>query len=226
MIGSSTHEAQKGDLPVLYSFRRCPYAIRARMALLKARVTVELREVVLRNKPQALLDISPKGTVPVLVLPDGAVIEESLAIMRWALAQNGHSHGLSLAEDPVLLQLVALNDGPFKQALDAYKYPERHRHASADTHRAHGEAVLIELLEQRLSDQPFLSGASAGFADVAIFPFVRQWAAVDAAWFECSRWVAVRAWLKGWLEGESFGHAMHKYPAWLLGQTATTFPDG
>ena len=107
------------SMPLLYSFRRCPYAIRARMALAQAGVAVELREVVLRNKPQAMLDASPKGTVPVLVLPDGTVIDESLAIMRWALAQNDAEGWLAQIDEPGLQQLIALNDGPFKQALDA-----------------------------------------------------------------------------------------------------------
>ena len=210
--------------PVLYSFRRCPYAMRARLALLQAAVTVELREVVLRAKPQAMLDISPKGTVPVLVLADGRVIEQSLDIMRWALQQHDPQAWLAQADAPAQQALLALNDGAFKQALDAYKYPERHPQASAETHRAQGEAVFIALLEQRLQNQPFLAGASAGFTDLAIFPFVRQWAAVDAAGFGASRWVAVRAWLNGWLGSELFARAMQKYPAWHADQAAVVFP--
>ena len=209
---------------MLYSFRRCPYAMRARLALLQAAVTVELREVVLRAKPQAMLDISPKGTVPVLVLADGRVIEQSLDIMRWALQQHDPQAWLAQADAPAQQALLALNDGAFKQALDAYKYPERHPHASAEAHRAQGEAVFIALLEQRLQHQPFLAGASAGFTDLAIFPFVRQWAAVDAAGFGASPWVAVRAWLNGWLGSELFARAMQKYPAWHADQPAVVFP--
>ena len=204
--------------PVLYSFRRCPYAIRARMALLAAGVVVELREVVLRNKPQALLEASPKGTVPVLVLPDGTVIDESLAIMAWALTQHGAHPWLAGAQDPQLRQLVDLNDGPFKRALDAYKYPERHPSASALDHRAEGERVLVSLLEQRLTGQRFLGGERPGLADVAIFPFIRQWAAVDAGWFEISRWVAVRRWLRHWLDSTAFMRVMDKHPAWHEGR--------
>ncbi len=211
-------------LPALYSFRRCPYAIRARMALAQAGVAVELREVVLRHKPQALLDASPKGTVPVLVLPGGEVIDESLAIMRWALGQNDPQGWLVHVDEPDLQQLVALNDGPFKRALDAYKYPERDRSATVEEHRAQGEAALVSLLEARLADQAFLAGASPGLADAAIFPFIRQWAAVDAAWFEHARWAAVRRWLQHWLGSTAFLRVMDKYPAWEPGRTGGVWP--
>jgi glutathione S-transferase len=211
--------------PVLYSFRRCPYAIRARMALLAAGVVVELREVVLRNKPQALLEASPKGTVPVLVLPDGKVIDESLAVMSWALAQHDAHPWLAGAQDPQLRQLVDLNDGPFKRALDAYKYPERHPSACALDHRAEGERVLVALLEQRLTGQRFLGGERPGLADVAIFPFVRQWAAVDAAWFEVSPWPEVRRWLQHWVNSPAFLRVMPKWPAWESGSSPVFFPD-
>jgi glutathione S-transferase len=211
------------SLPVLYSFRRCPYAIRARMALWQAGLMVELREVVLRDKPTAMLEASPKGTVPVLVLPDGSVIDESLAIMRWALQHNGPQAWLAQAETLELNALVDLNDGPFKQALDAYKYPERHPQQSAAAHRAQGETVLIALLEARLASQPFLAGANASACDVAIFPFVRQWAAVDSAWFEASPWVAVRRWLNHWQTSEIFAAVMDKYPVWQAGQDPVRF---
>lgn len=206
------------SMPLLYSFRRCPYAIRARMALAQAGIAFELREVVLRNKPPEMLEASPKGTVPVLVLPDGPVIDESLAIMRWALAQKDAEGWLAQVDEPGLQQLIALNDGPFKQVLDAYKYPERHLDQSATMHRAQGEALLVSLLEARLMAQPFLAGASPGLADVAIFPFIRQWAAVDAGWFEISRWVAVRRWLRHWLDSTAFMRVMDKHPAWHEGR--------
>ena len=209
--------------PVLYSFRRCPYAIRARMALLQAGLRVELREVVLRNKPLAMLQASPKGTVPVLVLPEGGVIDESLVIMRWALAQNDPQGWLSSAHEPETTRFIALNDGPFKQALDAYKYPERHLDASSEVHRTRGETLLVSLLEARLSEQPFLAGEQPGVADAAIFPFIRQWAAVDAAWFEASRWTAVKRWLQHWLDSAAFLRVMEKYPAWQAGQSGVNW---
>ncbi|AOW15070.1 hypothetical protein LPB72_21335 [Hydrogenophaga crassostreae] len=213
-----------GALPVLYSFRRCPYAIRARMALLQAGLVVELREVVLRDKPQAMLDASPKGTVPVLQLPGGQVIDESLGIMRWALAQNDPQEWLGQLEDPMQQQLLSVNDGPFKQALDAYKYPERHPQLLAEGHRTQGEMLLISVLEQRLDQHAFLAGVSPGFVDVAIFPFVRQWAAVDAGWFESCQWPAVRQWLQHWLRSPAFLGVMPKYPAWKPGQSPERFP--
>lgn len=194
------------------------------MALLLSGVELELREVVLRNKPPAMLQASPKGTVPVLVLPNGDVIDESLTIMRWALARNDPQGWLPKTDAPDLQHLIALNDGPFKQALDAYKYPERHPQHNAATHRALGETVLISVLETRLNAQPFLAGASPGFADVAIFPFVRQWAAVDAAWFEASPWVAVRRWLHHWKGSPAFVRTMEKYPAWQAGQADVAWP--
>lgn len=212
-------------VPVLYSFRRCPYAIRARWALLQSGVSVELREVVLRDKPQALLEASPKGTVPVLVLPGGQVIDESLAIMRWALTQNDPESWLGRADTGEQAVLLAANDGPFKQALDAYKYPERHPELSAESHRAQGEAVLVAALEQRLSTRPFIGGSTPSLTDAAIFPFIRQWAAVDAAWFEQSRWIHVRRWLKVWSESEFFGSVMHKFPAWHVEQEPLVFPS-
>jgi glutathione S-transferase len=208
----------------LYSFRRCPYAIRARMAVLQSGVSVVLREVVLRNKPQALLDASPKATVPVLVLPDGRVIDESLAIMRWALTQNDTEGWMCNADEPVQQRLVALNDGPFKQALDAYKYPERHPDQSAAAHRAQGEAVLVRLLEACLGSQPFLAGTSPGFSDAAIFPFVRQWAAVDTSWFEASPWQGVRRWLHHWQNSPAFLGTMAKHAPWQPGYAGVPFP--
>lgn len=216
--------SEGASLPLLYSFRRCPYAIRARMALLQAGLTVELREVVLRDKPQAMLDVSPKGTVPVLVLPDGQVIEESLGIMRWALAQNDPQNWLGPFEDPIQQQLLGVNDGPFKQALDAYKYPERHPQLSAQGHRTQGELLLISVLEKRLGEHAFLAGPSPGLVDVAIFPFVRQWAAVDAGWFEGCQWPAVRLWLQHWLSSPAFSRVMPKYPAWTPHQPPEWFP--
>ena len=165
-------------LPILYSFRRCPYAMRARLALAISGTVCELREVKLSAKPAAMLAASPKGTVPVLVLPDGQVIEQSLEIMRWALAQ-GDPEGWLCRDDPAL---IARNDGAFKHDLDRYKYPERH---SSDplVHRESGLAFLREL-DARLAAHGQLCGAKRGITDTAIMPFVRQFASVDAAWFE------------------------------------------
>ena len=163
--------------PILYSFRRCPYAIRARLALAVSGTRGELREVKLSAKPQAMLDASPKGTVPVLVLPGGTMLDESLDIMRWALA-NRDPEGWLTRDDAAL---IAMNDGPFKHDLDRFKYPERY---GADP-RAHSESGLAFLreLDGRLAAAGQLCGPVRGLTDAAIMPFVRQFAAVDREWF-------------------------------------------
>jgi glutathione S-transferase len=175
--------------PILYSFRRCPYAMRARMALAVSDTRCELREVALRAKPAAMLEASPKGTVPVLVLPDGGVLDESLDIMRWALARSDPEGWLE-RDDPAL---IAANDGPFKHDLDRYKYPERHG-ADPLVHRQRALAFLGEL-EARLSHFDQLAGAVRGLTDAAIVPFVRQFAAVDRSLFDREQLPRLQAWL-------------------------------
>lgn len=206
-------------LPILYSFRRCPYAIRARIAVLKSGVQVELREVVLRNKPEPMLRASPKGTVPVLVLPDGGpVLSESLDVMRWALMQHDPDGWLLNSDAPAQQQWLAINDGPFKQALDRYKYPERQRSRSQETSRDECVAAMIQPMETCLAKQAFLAGDRPGLADVAVMPFVRQFAAVDAKWFAASGWEAARLWLDRWSSHPDFLDVMDKYPPWQPGE--------
>ncbi len=197
--------------PILYSFRRCPYAMRARMALLVAGVTVELREVVLRDKPAAMLAASPKATVPVLVLADGSVIDESLAIMRWALALSDPQDWLAGDDAP----LIATFDGAFKHHLDRYKYPERHA-ADPHAHRAAGLA-LLETLEERLAAHANLSRDTPALTDFAIMPFVRQFAAVDRAWCDAQAVPRVRAWLARHIASPLFDRAMFRAAPWRPG---------
>lgn len=205
------------ELPVLYSFRRCPYAMRARMALAAAGIRVELREVVLRRKPVAMLARSPKGTVPVLVLADGTVIDESLDVMRWALAQDDPDGWLD-ADPQATAALVDEADGPFKQALDRYKYPDRYaRGTSPLAHRERAEGILEGWDARLRSNGGQLCGPQVGFADIAIFPFVRQFAAVDRDWWARTPWVAVRRWLDGHLDSALFKRIMAKQPAWAPG---------
>jgi len=201
--------------PILYSFRRCPYAMRARMALLISEQSCELREVALRAKPVEMIAASAKATVPVLVLPDGAVIDESLDIMRWALARNDPEDWLS-ADDPVL---VAENDGPFKQHLDRYKYPSRHGSDPAE-HRAMGMEFLA-LLEARLAKHANLCRETRSFADIAIMPFVRQFAATDQGWFEAQSLPSLKAWLVRHQESPLFLQAMLRVPPWRQGDALT-----
>lgn len=198
--------------PLLYTYRRCPYAMRARMALMQAGVAFDAHEITLRDKPAALLAASPKGTVPVLVLPDGTVLEESLHIMRWALAGCDAAGWWSRAQTPSNQALTALNDGPFKQQLDHYKYPEKFEPSERDVHRNQAATGLLQALEQRLTAQPYLGDITPCATDLAIFPFVRQFRAVDADWFEEQTLQATQQWLQGWLQSELFAACMKKLP--------------
>lgn len=200
-------------LPILYSYRRCPYAMRARMALWAAQVQLEVREVTLRDKPTHLLQISPKGTVPVLQLPDGMVLEQSLDIMQWALAQHD-PQGWLHADREGVNHFITINDGDFKKALDRYKYPERYPEQPQVFYRQQGEQFL-QLLEAALQQHRFVLGESTSVADVAIFPFIRQFAAVDAEWFAVSAYPQLRAWLNGWLESALFVQIMQKFPTYI-----------
>lgn len=209
-------------LPILYSFRRCPYAIRARMALVVTGVSVELREVLLRDKPLAMLEASAKGTVPVLVLPDGRIIDESLEVMDWALTQNDPEGWADTHADTE--KLIAYCDGPFKGWLDQYKYADRHPEQAPERYREQAEA-FISTLEIRLAEQAFLGGAKPTRADVAVFPFVRQFAGVDPTWWQHAPYTEVRRWLDGWLASQAFTAVMAKYARWQSGAPGVIFPD-
>jgi len=206
-------------LPILYSFRRCPYAMRARMAVAVSGTPVELREVVLRDKPAEMLEASPKGTVPVLVLPDGRVLEESLDIMRWALSQCDPEDWLRHHDQ----NLVLASDGPFKQALDRYKYPHRYDLPNGTAHR---DAALVHLgdLNDRLAGAPYLGGAQPAFTDIALFPFVRQFAATDAEWFAALPLPALQGWLSALVGSDLFVSIMTRYPQWKSGNAPVHFP--
>jgi len=208
--------------PVLYSFRRCPYAMRARLAIASAGISVELREVVLRNKPRQLLEISAKATVPVLLLNDDTVLDESLDIMRWALSQQDTGNWLNsdLAED--INQLIQCNDGEFKYYLDRYKYADRYPEHDEQYYRQKGEVFLIHL-EKRLSQHAFLCSEKCCLADMAIFPFIRQFANVNNDWFSNSEYKNLNQWLKKHLESSLFVSIMDKYPAWKAGDNKRIF---
>lgn len=193
--------------------------MRARMAIAASGVTVELREVVLRDKPAEMLAASPKATVPVLVLPDGDVIDESLDVMRWALAQNDPENWLAHVDNA----LIATNDGPFKHALDRYKYP--HRYALPDGVEYRDEALdHLARLNGILIDRSFLGGERRGFTDIALVPFVRQFAATDPDWFDAQPLPALQNWRAGLLQSELFVHIMTRYPQWKSGGVPTLFP--
>ncbi len=203
-------------LPVLYSFRRCPYAMRARLALIVSGTDCALREVKLSAKPQAMLDASPKATVPVLVLPDGTVIDESLDVMRWALARNDPEGWLN-QDDP---GLIARNDGAFKHDLDRYKYPDR-RGSDGSAHRDNA-LDFLGALDTSLSRTAYLYGPRRGLTDMAILPFVRQFAAVDPPWFAAQPLPHLQAWLAAHLFSPLLACAMVRHPPWTPGDAPIT----
>ena len=209
------------DTPILYSFRRCPYAMRARMAIAYADVSVGLREVVLKEKPPAMLDVSPKGTVPVVIDIDGRIIEESRDVMRWALDQNDPDAwltGLGL-DNPLILAC----DDDFKPWLDRYKYAVRFPEQDEIWYRGQAEAFLATL-ESRLGDTQFLNGYALSVTDIAIFPFIRQFANVDSKWWESHPYPNVPRWLDGLVSSALFSRVMKKYPQWQDGDPEIPFP--
>ena len=199
------------SLPILYSFRRCPYAMRARMALSYSGITTELREIELKNKPSEMLAASAKGTVPVLVQTDGGIIDESRDIMFWALAQN----------DPD--NWIDQNDGEFKGYLDRYKYADRYPEHSEVHYRTQGEQFLHSL-DERLQSNRYLLGDQLSVADVAVMPFIRQFAHVDIAWFRQTDYKALQVWLDEFLASVLFNRVMKKYKPWMASNEVTYLP--
>ncbi|WP_394133231.1 glutathione S-transferase [Shewanella maritima] len=228
---------------ILYSFRRCPYAMRARLGLHLSSLNPQIREIELRNKPEHMLAVSPKGTVPVLIVQQDQssssdkVLEESLDIMRFALAeyprvgsflpneqpnkQQGEYLSLTAYKalqtslsDNCNQQLIASNDQQFKPWLDKYKYADRHLEYSEEYYRDQA-CVFIQTLEDCLAQSPYLFGKHINLADLAIFPFIRQFAHVNKPWFESSPYPKVRAWLAGLMQSALFEAVMKKYPLWL-----------
>ncbi|WP_338646981.1 glutathione S-transferase [Pseudomonas sp. ML2-2023-3] len=190
---------------VLYSFRRCPYAMRARMALRYSGVPLSIVEVSLKAKPAEMLAASPKGTVPVLVCADGSVIEQSLDIMHWALARHDPDNWLQ----PGCAALIEENDTRFKVLLDRYKYAIRYPEHPMEYYRAQG-AEFLQRLEDVLARSPYLAGPALSLADVALAPFVRQFAHVDRDWFEQAPYPRLNAWLERFLASELFSSVMRK----------------
>ena len=197
------------------------------MALYSTGIRVELREVILKEMPAALLACSPKGTVPVLVLSDGTVVDESRDIMMWALSRCDPDGWLPAGavrrrEADALLEE---NDGAFKAALDRYKYAVRYPEHPPEHYRAQCERFLL-LLEGRLAENPYLLGERPGIADIGIFPFIRQFAFVDRPWFDAAPYPRLQHWLAGFLEADLFTGVMHKYPQWHEGDEPLVFPSG
>ncbi len=220
------------SLPILYSFRRCPYAMRARLALQSSQQVCELREVVLRDKPEDMIAASPKATVPVLIDRDGTVIDESLDVMLWALRKNDPSKLLhpDTATEQDMLDLISRIDGPFKAHLDAYKYAPRNAKADSvvgnerDKHRD-AAMVCLKELEQKLTETEFLFGNRKSLADIAIAPFVRQFANVDLDWFQSQPFPKLIVWLDGFVRSDDFVSCMSKYDKWVAPDAGVTFPE-
>ena len=196
--------------PILYSFRRCPYAMRARMSIVRTGCEVEHREVILRYRPEHMMEISPKGTVPVLLLEDGTVIEESLEIMQHVL-------NWTLSEEEQ--HWVSRNDDEFKFHLDRYKYPNRYEDVDEIEQRTAASSYLVDL-DARLESEPPISEALSD----ALFPFVRQFANHNRDWFDAQDWSNVHSWLVGNLESEAFKACMKKHKQWFQGDEIVFFP--
>lgn len=216
-------------LPVLYSFRRCPYAMRARYVIALLRVSVHLREVMLKSKPSALLALGGRSSVPQLVDVDGTRYPESLDIIFWALSQCDDQKKVNALWPSKGLQRnktnawIAYNDHFFKYWLDRYKYADRYPEYYQSYYRNKGE-IFLNRLDARLKENTFLFGQKMSVADIAIFPFIRQFAGVDNEWFELSQYDNVKRWLALFVNSEVFKSVMMKYTAWEAGQDSIVFP--
>ena len=199
-------------LAILYSFRRCPYAIRARMAIAYASINPEIREVSLANKPSEMLSLSPKGTVPVLQL-DELVIDESIEVMVWALEKSDPDNWLALDLQSQQQRLIEENDNQFKAWLDKYKYWDRFPEQSQQDYRSQAEK-FISKLEKNLTKNSYLLGNQICMADIAIFPFIRQFAFVDKDWFDQANYPHLQRWLNEFLVSDLFVQVMEKQSVW------------
>ena len=213
------------ELPVFWSFRRCPYAMRARLAIAASGENVELREIMLRFKPEAFRAVSAKATVPVLELGSGQVIDQSRDIMFWALQRNDPQNWLDIwYRDPnEVNRFIDRLDGSFKHNLDRYKYASRYNADRALTHRLAGAEFLSEL-DFKLGQESFLSGKNAGILDFASLPFVRQFRIADPDWFDQQHWPYMHKWLSAFLTSRTFAEVMIKYTPWQEGAEPVFFP--
>lgn len=200
-------------LPILYSYRRCPYAIRARMALKYAGIQLEHREIELRHKPHSMLMASPKGTVPVLIVGD-LVLDQSLEIMRWALQKSDPDHWAAVNEGATRIW-IEKNDGPFKILLDQYKYPNRHPDLSQGEVLDAAIALMLQPMNDALESSHYLVGHQISWLDIAIFPFIRQFSMVNPERFDQLPLPALKRWLAQHLDSELFHSVMHKHATWI-----------
>jgi len=224
-IKSNKNNNENSALPILYSLRNCPYAMRARIAIFKSQQTVLLRDLVLSNKPDEMLQASPKGTVPVIVLADGVVIEESLDVMLWALKESDPSDLLHRHTDKILpdmLKLINEFDRDFKVCLEQYKCAKRYKENNLIEHREACE-LYIQKLEMRLNQHTFLISDKESLADIALLPFIRQFARIERQWYLQSPYPKTRQWLNHYLQSPIFTKVMAKYPLWLTNHEEVLF---
>ena len=198
-------------LPVLYTFRRCPNAMRARISMYYSKISYEHREILLKERPKKLYQLSPKGTVPVLNLPDGKVIDESLDIMKWSVSVNDPDAWFVNNIDHQL-EIISINDEEFKKWLDRYKYHDRYPEYSVEYYRGKCEKIL-DNFEKILASEKFLFSNNISLVDIALLPFVRQFSNVDIIWFR-KRFIHLSGWMDGLIGMEIFQAMMKKFEIW------------
>lgn len=207
------------SIPILYSFRRCPYAMRARMAIIQNKIRVELREILLKDKPSEMLALSPKGTVPILLLPEGQVIDESIDIMEWSFIQSNPDWKTEYIHSK---ELIDLNDNQFKFHLDRYKYSSRFNNDEKFNHRNSCVKILKEF--QLHLENKWIGGEEPNFVDMSILPFIRQFRIADTKWFDNNENIInIKFWLFNFLDWEIFNSSMQKYELWRSGERGIEF---
>ena len=212
----------KNNLPILYSFRRCPYAMRARMAIHISGQKCELREVLLRDKPPSMLEYSAKGTVPVLILQDGKVIDESLDVIDWALNLNDPDDWQRSKDKEKTKELIKINDGEFKYHLDRYKYSKRYDNEDPEFHRKKC-LKFIESINNELNNSEYIFDDNISYADIVLLPFIRQFRIADIEWFDSLPYDNLKRWLSSFLGSSLLNSIMKKYDLWKEGDKSIIF---
>ena len=212
----------KNNLPILYSFRRCPYAMRARMAIHISGQRCELREVLLRDKPPSMLEYSAKGTVPVLILQDGKVIDESLDVIDWALNLNDPDDWQRSKDNEKTKELIKINDGEFKYHLDRYKYSKRYDNEDPELHRKKC-LKFIESINNELNNSEYIFDDNISYADIVLLPFIRQFRIADIEWFDSLPYDNLKKWLSSFLGSSLLNSIMKKYDLWKEGDKSIVF---
>ena len=212
----------KNNLPILYSFRRCPYAMRARMAIHISGQRCELREVLLRDKPPSMLEYSAKGTVPVLILQDGKVIDESLDVIDWALNLNDPDDWQRSKDTKKTKELIKINDGEFKYHLDRYKYSKRYDNEDPEFHRKKC-LKFIESINNELNNSKYIFDDNISYADIVLLPFIRQFRIADIEWFDSLPYDNLKRWLSSFLGSSLLNSIMKKYDLWKEGDKSIVF---